>query len=263
MSRSARSIAGFTLIEMMVVISIITLLISISLPSLRSSRHSANSAKCGSNQRQLAVAITNYADEHRHYPVGLDVHNDNSQRVWLWPTQARWYTGNEQGVFHCPQAPAETQWIKKQAPGEPAFYGYEKDEMRILGSTHKFSYGYNVWGAFMLKNPNTGLGIYRNHPYGDATPIYRVRSPQNMIAFADSNINDFWSGFIGPYRTGQWPSRIHFGSANVAFVDTHVLLMAREDLVDVADHEVNRRWNTDYSFHAGSVVDDNVPSYPY
>ncbi len=265
MFTSPRSAGGFSMIELLVVISIITLLIALLQPSLASSRHHARVAQCAAYQRSMANAIGMYADDRRYYPVGLDHHTDNAQRIWLWPVQVRMYTGNEQGIFNCPQAPAETQWIKKSAPGEVAFYGYEKDEMRIRGNTHKFSYGYNVWGAFMGMNPNTGLGIYRLHPYGDSAPISAVKKASDMIAFTDSNPNDYWSGFIGPYRTGQWPSRIHFGKANVAFVDSHVLLMGRDETVDtvmVNGSPVNKRWNNDYSFHAGSVQNDGVPDFP-
>ncbi len=254
---------AFTMMELLVVIAIMTLLISMLSPSLQSSRQSGRMAQCASNQRQLAIAITNYADERRYFPVGIDAHGVNDQRIWLWPTQSRWYTHNDQDVFHCPQAPPTTRWVREETSGEPAFYGYAANERRIRGYTHKFSYGYNVWGAFMMQNPNTGLGVYRGHHFLDATPAYSVKRPSEMIAFADSNVNDFWSGFIGPYRTGQFPSRIHFGKANVAFVDTHVELMARETLTDVvADHANNKRWNVDHQYHPGAVTNDGVPDFP-
>jgi prepilin-type N-terminal cleavage/methylation domain-containing protein/prepilin-type processing-associated H-X9-DG protein len=257
--------SAFSLIEMLVVISIITLLISILQPSLASSRHHARIANCAANQRSMANAIGMYADDTRHYPVGLDHHADNAQRIWLWPPQVRMYTQKEQGIFNCPQAPASTQWIKKSSPGEIAFYGYEQNEMRIRGNTHKFSYGYNVWGAFMNPSDNKGLGIYRLQQGGDATPIHAVKKASDMIAFSDSNVNDYWSGFIGPYRTGQFPSRIHFGKANIAFVDSHVTLMGRNETVDtVMDNQspVNKRWNIDHSFRPGVVQNDGVPEFP-
>lgn len=254
---------AFTLIEVLVVISIITLLISLLLPALGHSRATARMAICASNQRQIASALTMYGDEARHYPAGLDAAPANNDRIWLWPVQMRRYTAHDQTIFSCPQAPDTTRWIYKTAPGEPAFFGYAKDEMRIRGYTHKFSYGYNVWGAFMGQTPNTGLGGYRNDPNTDAAPINRLIKPASMIAFADSNVNDFWSGYIGPYRTGQWPSRIHLGNPNVAFVDTHVELVPRNNLVDVmVNVEANKRWNINHRYHPGSIQNDGVPDYP-
>jgi len=249
--------------EMMVVISIITLLLSMTMPSLQHARHHGRIAMCASNLRQIMSSITNYGDDTRFYPAGLDNHADNSQRIWLWPTQCRTYTGNDQDVFHCPQAPGNTRWVKEAAPGEPAFFGYKENEKRIRGYTHKFSYGYNVWGAFMGQMPNTGMGGYRGVTNYDATPQYYVKKPVEMIAFTDSNVNDFWSGFTGPYRTGQWPSRIHFNSANVAYVDMHVTLTPRQELVDVMSNDaLNRRWNNDNRFHPGTIQNDGVPDFP-
>jgi prepilin-type N-terminal cleavage/methylation domain-containing protein len=59
---------GFTLMELLVVISIITLLIALLQPSLRSSREVARRAICGTQIRQVAVAFTTYADDNRVYP---------------------------------------------------------------------------------------------------------------------------------------------------------------------------------------------------
>ena len=54
---------GFTLIELLVVISIIALLVAILLPALSQARATAKVAMCGSNERQIAIAMTMYADE--------------------------------------------------------------------------------------------------------------------------------------------------------------------------------------------------------
>jgi prepilin-type N-terminal cleavage/methylation domain-containing protein len=54
---------GFTLIELLVVISIIAILAGMLLPAISLVRESARKANCGSNQRQIALAMVAYGTE--------------------------------------------------------------------------------------------------------------------------------------------------------------------------------------------------------
>jgi prepilin-type N-terminal cleavage/methylation domain-containing protein len=69
---------GFTLIELLVVISIIALLVAILLPALRQARTTARIINCASNQRQVYLGLTVYANENNAY---LPVQTYN-QRVY-------------------------------------------------------------------------------------------------------------------------------------------------------------------------------------
>jgi prepilin-type processing-associated H-X9-DG protein/prepilin-type N-terminal cleavage/methylation domain-containing protein len=261
---------GFTLVELLVVIGIISVLIAILLPALSRAREQANRIKCAANIRSLGQALAIYTQQYGYFP-GVFVPAGDLLNSAVWPVRLRALLGGSKEVFNCPSQDERCRW--EEGAGGPvarataihAAYGYELGERLIYQGGSFFSYGYNGYGA----KDSLGLGLYcdRNPlsaQYETVKPG-RIKAPEDMIAVADSTADGYGDFYVRHLRTSfQWesrsvavmPGRIHSGGANVLFCDGHVQWYLQEELTVAgnpprADYWKLRMWNRDHLDHAG------------
>jgi prepilin-type N-terminal cleavage/methylation domain-containing protein len=174
---------GFSLVELLVVIAIIAVLLSILVPALSSVRSTARTVLCLSNQRQLGLAWSVYADDFASFamPAAESPPNDaeadtvywfgavgnisgtvQSERGFLAPYLES--TLHDTSVFECPQQP----WGSYEAQTAPG--------------TATTTYGYN--GYFLCPSKTPGWQFMIGHRPWRRT--WEIRQPAELMIFADT-----------------------------------------------------------------------------
>jgi len=240
-----RARRGFTLIELMVVISIIALMIAILLPALGTAREAALRSVCMSNLRQQGIAFNVYANDYKEkfFPYYADnppaIANEgvsatpppSDMRPWLLEY------GGDARLYYCPvdgnlEAPNGREfWLNPNASDDQAWIDY-----LILAGLRD-----NSSSTFLVPDeadPSVGVAPYpapRNLDAGPDTPLAADASK----SFPNNGRGDWDLPWAAEHR------RFEEASANVLMLDGRVEAHAPSEMAPrlLRDHNQGGSWN--------------------
>lgn len=112
MHRASRpSPAGFTLVELLLVIGIIAVLVAILLPALNKARRAANTVVCESNLHQIAIAMVIYAQQNNGAILG----NQWTSGYFLFPSSTVNDFTTNASMENCPTIMGCWDWMSPVA----------------------------------------------------------------------------------------------------------------------------------------------------
>lgn len=110
---------AFTLVELLVVIAIIGILIALLLPAVQAAREAARRAQCTNNLKQIGIALHNYHDTMKCFPVAFIRAANSADTTSQWGWQALILPFTEQDAL-ADQLDSRSRTLEAVITGTPA-----------------------------------------------------------------------------------------------------------------------------------------------
>lgn len=186
--------AGFTLVELMVVITIISVLAALLSPALKAAREAARAAKCMSSQRQIGAALLMYAD-------------DNNG--WLPPQRDPFNTG--------------PRWYDQTGRLAP-YLGPKTVEVAAYGCPSRPS----TWGAVYTVDYFMNRFMCPRFVGWSFVSLASIVCPERKVILAEGN-PPVWTNDGFDYTHYDWLGTHHHNGMNVLWADGHVAWKLTEE----------------------------------
>jgi len=212
--------SAFTLVELLVVISIVAILIATILPSLSQAKAQARTTICLANQRGISQLTQYYVNDNRTYVPASQDGTNNQDQCWFHKLAI--------GYLDVPLASISPAAVITTSKGkERIFLCPEAPELgaTMIEAYVNIGYGWNYGALTHLDFSNLGNN-------GQTAKMQQIEQPGMTILTGDSG--NWLNYVIKPnqswwwYHTSYMPTFRHLNKTVYSMVDGHAELLPQE-----------------------------------
>ena len=226
---------GFTLIELLVVIAIIAILAAILFPVFQKVRENARRASCASNEKQLGLAFTQYAqDSDEFLPYDRNSNYAAAGAPGYWGTMIYPFVKSV-GVFTCPDFSSGASYGPKTCCG--GGWVTAGGAFPDIPASYLANAGYDPGNIGPNDERGLPLDMYNGaHVPDPPTSLAKLALPAQTILLGEQAKNRNDPEFYGTSDIVYCLGQNHTQRSNFLFEDGHVKTMR---LTDTANASIN------------------------